>query len=303
MSDLGKVIGVGHCTVDIICPFGSFPALDRKTEIDRLEIQGGGPAANAMAALAKLGVRTAIVSRMGTDIFGQFARRDLLRRDIECTHLFMDRETRSPLSVVIACKEDATRTIVVYKGENREVEPAWLEPEWIATGAYLHIDGHQLPASLKLAKEFKQTGRPIMFDAGSWRDGTEELLSLADTVIASRDFASRLSSDPKEALVRLAGYGAKFCAITLGADGCIGRDADGAIVESRGFAVEARDTTGAGDVFHGAYIYAELSGYEFVERLEFANAAAAMKCRELGARGGLPAADEVREFIERSGRS
>lgn len=296
----GKVIGIGHCTVDIVCPTATFPQIDTKTEIPAIAVQGGGPAANAMAALAKLGVRTALVSRLGTEILGQFARRDLLRRDVECTHLFMDQETASPLSVVITEAEKRTRTIIVYKGENREVDPRWLEEEWLATGEVLHIDGHQLPASLKAAANFKRRGKEIVFDAGNWREGTDELLALATTVIASKTFADKLSENADEALAKLLAFGPKLSAITLGAKGATAYDGE-RFVSSQGFVVDVKDTTGAGDVFHGAYIYGLLHGMEIPDRLRFANAAAAIKCTGVGARGTLPTAEEVFGFLRERG--
>ena len=296
MENSPKVIGIGHCTVDVICPLERFPEIDVKTEIAGLVVQGGGPSANAMCALAKLGVRTALVSRLGTDIFGRFARADLLRRDVECTHLFMDEDSKSPLSVIVTENERSTRTIIVYKGENCTVDPLWLSDGWIMTGDVLHIDGHQLPASLFAAQHFKAAGKTIVFDAGSWRLGSEELLGFADVVIASKLFASKFSDDIKAALDALRGYGAKTAIVTLGADGAIGLD-DFGIVESPGFEIAAVDTTGAGDVFHGAYIFAMHAGMQLRDALAFANAAAAIKCGHLGGRGGLPTANDVSGFL------
>lgn len=302
MKDSPKVIGIGHCTVDVLCPMERFPEIDMKTEIGGLAVQGGGPGANAMCAAAKLGLRAALVSRLGTDIFGRFARADLLKRDVECTHLFMDEDSRSPLSVVLTEKEQATRTIIVYKGENCTVDPLWLSDGWIMTGDVLHLDGHQLPASLFAAQEFKSAGKTIVFDAGSWRTGSEELLAIADVVIASRIFTRELSENNNLALEKLREYGAKTAVITLGNAGAIGMDDEG-IVESPGSEIVAVDTTGAGDVFHGAYIYAHLAGMTFRDSLYFANAAAAIKCMHLGGRGGLPAANEVKDFLRSQGVS
>jgi len=296
LSVEAKVIGVGHCTVDITCPMDKFPEIDLKTEIENVKIEGGGPSANAMAALAKMGVRTALVSRLGTDILGRFARMDLLRRDIECTHLFMDEETQSPLSVIITEKDRGTRTIIVYKGSNREVDPLWLSDGWIMTGEILHIDGHQLPSGFFAASEYKKAGKTVVFDAGSWRVGTEELLELSTVVIASSHFAGKLDEDPVYALRKIVEYGPELAVITRGRDGAIAYE-NGKIIESAGFDVDVIDTTGAGDVFHGAFIYAHLAGMSLADRLTFGNAAAAMKCCHLGARGGLPTAEEVMAFL------
>ncbi len=296
MENSPKVIGIGHCTVDVICPLDSFPEIDTKTEITGLAVQGGGPSANAMCAAAKLGLRAALVSRLGVDIFGRFARADLLKRDVECTHLFMDEDARSPLSVVLTESAGGTRTIVVFKGENCTVDPLWLSDGWIMTGDVLHIDGHQLPASMFAAQKFKETGKTVVFDAGSWRTGSEELLSLSDVVIASKIFASRLSENTETAARKLLEYGPKTAVVTLGAEGAAGVCGE-VLVHVPGFEIAVSDTTGAGDVFHGAFIYAHLAGMNLKDSLSFSNAAAAIKCAHMGGRGGLPGAAEVRTFL------
>ena len=100
-----------------------------------------------------------------------------------------------------------------------------------------------------------------------------------------------------EALRGLVGLGARLAAVTLGELGALARTADGRELRSPGFVVEARDTTGAGDVFHAGFAWALLEGFGAEEALRTANAAAAMNCRSIGAQGGLPGRGELEEFL------
>ena len=122
-------------------------------------------------------------------------------------------------------------------------------------------------------------------------DSTHELLKLVDYLIASADFAG----DPRELAER---YGCPVVGITRGGEGCVFVDRNRRLIHSPGFKVPVADTTGAGDVFHGGFIYGILQGWALEDVISFANAVAAMKCMQIGARRGIPTLAQVREFLK-----
>jgi len=136
-------------------------------------------------------------------------------------------------------------------------------------------------------------------DAGTMREGSQELISMVDVLIASERFAEPLVGDtapPEKALEVLHDLGPKEIIITLGSKGSIGLSGK-KINFQKAFPINVVDTTGAGDVYHGAYIYGLLQGWDMQKCMRFACAASAIKCRHIGARKGIPHLKEIKEFL------
>ena len=158
-----------------------------------------------------------------------------------------------------------------------------------------------LEASIKAARQAKDLGLKVVLDGGTMREGSLKLVSLVDIVIASERFAEPLvgpGASPEDGLRSLYGLGPKQVVVTLGAKGSIGWDGSEIFVQ-KAFPIRAVDTTGAGDVYHGAYIYGVLQGWGMGECMRFASAASALKCRAVGAREGIPNLEEIKAFMER----
>jgi sulfofructose kinase len=284
------VIGIGHVTCDIICPLQDWPVKDTKTIIPGIRLSGGGPTANAMAALAKLGVACGLAGRLGDDLLGRFTLEQHTLTGMDVSHLQLHAGTTSPVSVILSDLSDATRTILLTKGENTVLDPADLDYEWLHQARFIHFDGHQIPASIaaaRAAKDWPDTS--TMLDAGSLREGMLELCGLVDYAIASLHFAKELtgSADPLQCITALHSMGARYAGVTLGANGAV-LSADGEVIYEPAVAVDVKDTTGAGDAFHGGLIYALLQSVSWRDCLCIANTVAAIKCTGLGARDALP---------------
>ena len=164
----------------------------------------------------------------------------------------------------------------------------------------LHLDGLMIEASIEAARQAKARGLKVVLDAGTMRDGSLELVSQIDVLIASARFAAPLvgeDSPAEKALEALSRFGPKEIVITLGSKGSVGWNR-GELVAQSAFPVEVVDTTGAGDVYHGAYIYGLLRGWDMRKCMRFASATSALKCRAIGARAGIPTLDEVTRFLE-----
>jgi sulfofructose kinase len=149
------------------------------------------------------------------------------------------------------------------------------------------------------AEYAREAGVKIVVDAGSMREGALALVSLSDYFIASNDFGRQFScaDDPKAVAIELLGLGAKTVIVTLGEKGSICVTPESFFYQPA-FKVNAVDTTGCGDVFHGAFIFGLLQKWDLNETIRFASATAALKCREIGGRTAIPDLREVEEFLE-----
>jgi sugar/nucleoside kinase (ribokinase family) len=303
MTDRIDVIGIGHVTCDIVCPVSGWPERDTKTVIPGITFAGGGPAANALAAAARLGLSTALVGRLGDDVLGRYTLGIHEQAGIDVSRLVIDPRAVSPVSVIISDLEDATRTILLTKGELTAIEPADLDWEWLQSARLIYLDGHQLPASLAVAREARHwPGVMVMLDAGSMREGMLELCACCDLVIASRAFARQLTgaTEATDSLRQLRDMGVQVAAVTLGSAGSVGSDSNGT-VRVPAYQVTVRDTTGAGDAYHGGFVYGWLAGCSLPECMRIASAVAALKCTGFGARERLPDRRQLVEFMENAG--
>jgi sulfofructose kinase len=168
----------------------------------------------------------------------------------------------------------------------------------------LHIDGHDTPAVAKAAEIARSMNIPVSLDVDTEYPGFDRVLASVDYMVASSEFPGLWTGerDPFRALEKIQKeYGMKVAAMTLGAHGALAR-MDGEFIYSPAFVVNCVDTTGAGDVFHGAFCYAAIEGMPMRETLEFSNAMAALNCTRIGARGGIATALEARVLIERGER-
>ncbi|MBE9529093.1 MAG: sugar kinase, partial [Proteobacteria bacterium] len=171
---------------------------------------------------------------------------------------------------------------------------------------FLLLDGLMPDASIKAATIAKSVGVPVMLHAGSLRPGMEELIPLCDYVVASEGFARAYGKTPSAALGRLVAAGASVATVTLGSRGSVTADSRGGEKRPKrfktpAFKVTAVDSTGAGDVFHGAYIYGLLRGWPLEQTVKFASATAALKCTSAGGRSGIPTLSAVNRFIRERG--
>jgi sugar/nucleoside kinase (ribokinase family) len=165
----------------------------------------------------------------------------------------------------------------------------------LLTGASaLCIDGYQPALQAAIAEKARERGIPVVLNASHLIGGMGELLALADVVIASERFASELAPSDKidSSLREILRIGPRVAVITLGDEGAVGLEGT-TLVQQDAIDVFVSDTTGAGDVFCAAFAYATCMRWPLDRALPFANAAAGLKCRSLGARSGLPDLAEV----------
>jgi ribokinase len=233
---------------------------------------------------------------------GAKIRGSLAHEGIDCAGVIVRREAVSQTAFIVVERESGRRTIFWRRPSGAPLAPAELAKGFLEGSDFLLLDGLMAEASLHAARQARERGVPVMLDAGKVRPGMLETARLCDYVVAGEQFAHDLGWDGRDAsLAELAQRVTPgVLTVTLGARGsitCLRRE----IIRQPACTVAAVDTTGAGDVFHGGYVYGLLQGWELPATLRFASAMAALKCRKLGGRAGIPTLAEINEFLAGEG--
>lgn len=294
-----RVAGLGQCSLDYIAITEGYPGEDTKFEAAEMLVQGGGPVATALVALSRLKVKTFFSGVIADDPAGVEIQRGLKAEGVDIRGLVKRRGGSSQTANIIVNLSNATRTIIWKRATVKALTPNEVRASFIKGKRFLLLDGLMPEASVKAARIARRAGVPVMLDAGGARPGMLDLAGLSDYVVCSEEFAAGLAETPGRALKRLASLGPRAATITLGKGGSI-TWSEGVEFPTPAFRVRAVDTTGAGDVFHGGYIYGLLKGWDIRRTLTFASAFAALKCLAPGGRGGIPTLSRTLRFI-RSG--
>ena len=254
-----------------------------------VRIEPGGQVATALTTCARLGLRARYIGSVGNDSWGKAQLASLEKENLEL-HVREVEGVASQVAIIVIEEGIGERTILWHRDPALQFPVRELRREWITSGRILHLDGCDRDASLQAARWAREAGMPVVIDIDEiYDESTHELLKLVDYLIASSDFAR----DPGELADR---YGCGLVGITRGVEGSIFL-AHGKRIESPGLKVPVADTTGAGDVFHGGFIYGLLQEWNLEDVIRFAHAVAAMKCMKIGARRGIPTLSEVQQFL------
>lgn len=298
-------VGFGLNAVDHICVVPHYPEVDSKTPILSFTRTAGGQAASAMVLLARFGLKAKYVGKVGGDETGAFSFESLRSEGVDVSDVPAVPGVTNQVAMIIVEQRSGERTILWHRPREIATRPEEITPEKVAVGRVLLVDGHDAPAAARAAALARERRIPVVLDAETVKEGTSELVPLVDLLVSSSRFPALFTgvADREGALRRLLALGPRFVAMTLGREGALAMTPDGAVLRSRGFDVDAVDTTGAGDAFHGAFLYGLLEGWTIERTLDFSNAAAAMNCTALGARGGLTGVGDVLTFMAEGRRS
>ncbi|HSG29192.1 MAG TPA: PfkB family carbohydrate kinase [Candidatus Krumholzibacterium sp.] len=293
-------VSVGYTAVDCLGTVDDLPAKNSKLEMDEFTIQGGGPAATAAVTLSRLGLATAFTGKVGDDLFGSYMLDRLRDEGVDVSSTVVEEGGRSQFAFIMIDRRSAERTILWTRGSLSPLSPREIDAGLIAGARGLLVDSLEPAAALEAAKTARENGVQVVIDAGTLREGVREVLPFCDHIVGSELFASQISAggSVEDALREIACFGPDSSVVTLGERGCAFLD-DGRVRYVEGFNVDAKDTTGAGDVFHGAFLAGVLAGYGLYGTCVFSNAVAALKCRSTGGRQGIPGLEEALRFIER----
>lgn len=296
-----EAVGFGLNAVDHLIVVPEYPAFDTKMRLLEHKQSAGGQTASAMVALRRLGLKTAYAGRFGADVEGQFGLKSLVDEGVNCDFAEVIEDARNQLAFITIDARSGERTIVWDRDERLAYKPEDAPVEFGSLGRVLHLDAHDPPACVRVAQAARSSGTIVSADIDNVYAGLPELLPLIDILIGSKEFPRRVTgiADERAALMEMrARFGCAIVGMTIGAAGAVVY-CEGEFIESPGYAAPGgcRDTTGAGDAFHGGFLYGFLTGEDLETSLKLGNAVAAMKCSALGARTALPTERELKSFL------
>lgn len=272
-----RIVGcfVGLCAVDLFYVVDHFPGPNQKIKALRQDLMAGGPAANAAVTFSYLGGEARLITSLGEHPLASVAREDLKRNRIEIHDLAEDRAGLPAISSVCVHQSSGERSVV---SANAPAQPAALSEfssELLSGVRVLLVDGHHMAVCIAAAEAAQARRIPVVLDGGSWKDGMADLLALVDIAICSEDFLPR--PDAKTA---------SKVAITRGEKPILwfAGESSGEIAVKK---IQAIDTTGAGDIFHGAFCWEFARGSSFAQALEFAAGVASESCLHYGTRAWM----------------
>lgn len=296
-----KVSGIGQCSLDYFLVVDRYPEQDTKREVLESAVSCGGPVATALVTLSRLGLLSTFYGIIGDDCGGRNITQSLLFEKVQTTGLLTRNDSSSQTAFIVVEKGTGKRTIFWKRPSAAPLAPEELPADFPGDADFLLLDGLMVDVSLYAAKMARERGVPVMLDAGNLRAGMRELIPLCDYVVCSEEFARDIGGGvdaayPERALECITSMGSETATVTLGDKGSV--TTSGSVrFHTPAFSIQAVDTTGAGDVFHGGYIYGILKGWDLRDVVRFASACASLKCRRLGGREGIPFLEEVEEFL------
>ncbi len=293
--------GFGICSVDYLGLVAKYPQPGQKIPMEAFSKQGGGLTGTALTAAARLGARTAYIGKFGSDEDSRFLLEEFQKDGVDISSVIFEERAQPPVSFIHVEKGTGERRIARYWKEF-DLKPAELDRAVIQNSRILFLEHHFVAAGIAAAKWIKEVGGIVVLDAERTVPGFDEILQIADYIIISRHFATEQtgSGNPEKSAHLLQKKYGGVLVVTAGEKGAFCRTGERALYQPA-FPVEVVDTTGAGDVFHGAFMVGLIENWPLPKILEFSAAVAAMKCRGLGGRAMIPSREEAMAFWQERG--
>jgi sulfofructose kinase len=292
------VLCVGHASYDLIFTVDYHPTSDEKVFANDFLACGGGPAANAAVQIARVGGSSVFAGYLGNDLYGDKHLQEFIEYGVNSS-LIVRGDFPTPLSTILV-KPDGKRSLINYKGQTQPLPENTIDFSHVKPKVIL-FDGHEPHISLPLAEYARNAKIPTVLDAGSLNLNTQALLSKVDYAVCSEKFALQLAGNVDAALQQISKV-SPVAVITLGEHGLIWKKGN----EQGKLAaldIDAIDTTGAGDAFHGAFAYGVAANMAWDELLRFASVAGSLCCQKMGARLGLANLSEIDVAIQHMKRN
>jgi sulfofructose kinase len=295
------VAGLGLNSVDLLAVVGEFPVCNSKQRLQRFAKMPGGQIATAMTTAARLGWRARYIGSFGDDELGTFSRRCLEREGVDVSAARTVAGATNQFAVILVDARTGERTVLWDRHPDLTMRPEDVPCDAVTSGRLLIVDCQETSAATQAARCARAAGVPTIVDVEKVRPGIAGLLQHIDAIIAAQDFPTALTGydDPWRAIEAVAReFGAPMVTVTLGPEGsltwCRGRR-----IQTPPFKVDCVDSTGAGDVFRGAFASACLRDPEgdLEDVLAYANAAAALSCQALGAGAGVFDPDDIQRLL------
>jgi sugar/nucleoside kinase (ribokinase family) len=295
-------VGFGTNAVDFLISVPQYPEFNSKVEISGYVQAAGGEVATTMAGLARLGSRTAYAGRFGSDPAGKFGLRSLEDDGVDVRWAETVQDAATQIAFIVIDRLSGERTVMWQRDDALAYEAHEAPIAAALAARVLHFTPHDADACHLMARAARTAGAVVSADVDNIFDGIENVLPLIDILIMSSDLPGRLigTHDTENALKELySRYGCRVAGVTLGAAGSLLLVDGKSFIRTEGYGVPGgcRDTTGAGDAFRAGLLYGLLKEESIEDSARIANAVAALKCREIGARTALPSAAELGQFL------
>ena len=298
-----KIVGIGACVMDTLITVPNYPKEDSKLRAISSKVAGGGPTATGLVAAQKLGEQAAYIGVLSDDNGGKFLLGDFQKYGVNTEYIDVKAGYRSFASTIWLAKDTATRTCVFDRGNLPALMLNECQKQAIADSAILMVDGNEMDAAEEGCQYAREHQTKVLYDCGGLYEGVERLLKLTDVMIPSEEFSLGHTgcvnvSDAAKQLYEQ--YHPEVVVVTCGKEGGVIYDGE-TCVSYPAFLVEAVDTNGSGDVFHGAFAAAMVKGYSYMNCCLFASATSAIKCLGIGARESVPSEQDVLAFLKNRG--
>jgi sugar/nucleoside kinase (ribokinase family) len=234
---------------------------------------------------------------MGDDDFADFMLSELAKEGVDTSHVVRCKGASSQFSFIMVDQQTGKRTIVWTRSNIPPIDPDSLDRDFITSAKVLHLDRHEIKSGIQAAKWIRETGGIVSMDAGTYKPEVEKLLPLVDVLITSHRFAQDATgeTDPIQAARKLL-KDRRAAGVTCGENGSyFATQSEEFHIPA--FKVNVVDTTGAGDVFHGAFAYGLSQNWNIKRCAQLASATAAIKCTKLGGRAGIPNQEQVESLM------
>ena len=300
---MAKIVGIGANVFDTLYIVPKYPTEDTKMRAEAVKVSGGGPCATGLVAASKLGQSCAFIGALSDDNGAKFLMDDFKKYGVDTQYIKIKPGYDTFCSCIWLAKDTTSRTCVFFKGNVPPTEIDQNIANAIADAEVLLVDGNDLTAAIKGAKIARENGTKVLYDAGGLYEGVENLLPYADILIPSEEFAishTKAETAEKAAKILFENYSPEIVVITQGKNG--GVICDGKTIERYpAFLVDAVDSNGSGDVFHGAFAFAITHNMDYKKACVFSGAVSALKCTKFGAREGVPTYYETINFLKERG--
>ncbi|MHB1318316.1 MAG: carbohydrate kinase family protein [Anaerolineae bacterium] len=304
------VVGVGLACLDVLIRCKEMPSWERGGRIDAFGFDGGGPVGTALVAVQKLGVSAGYLGTVGTDRVARLKLGFLTEYGVDVSRVAVREGPETQVVIVYVDQETGERTFAGVRRDGAGPLPlqvSELDQDYVLSADYLHLDGMNYEAGMQAARWMKEAGKTVVYDghktsADQVPDAVRAAIDLVDVLICGEGFGRALTgkSDLYEAGEAALDMGPRIVVQTEGANGSYTVTRDERF-HVPAFQVPVVDTTGAGDVFHGAYIVGMTHGWPLRQVAQFATAVSAIKCTGLGGRGPIPSFPQVIAFLAERG--
>ncbi len=299
------IIGLENGIVDLALQVDRIPASNSATSLNNYLWQPGGNVDNAIAAAARQGAKCSLMGTVGNDAAGSFFRSDLSMHGIDSSHLYT-KDGDTVIAVCLAEEETRERSFLLYHCPGYEncpdLEPKDLDADYIASARYLHVGCNSGRMMRTIVESARGNGVIVSVDGASYTDDLSWVLDHCDIMVMSKAYYASLFGDDEDYTDNMRRLvmdrGIDTCVVTLGPEGCAGANKAGESFRIPAFSgYDIIDTTGAGDVYHGGFLFAHSQGWSLRECAEYASAVSFIKCTTLGGRAGIPDRATVERFL------